>query len=723
MATQNAADALEDHLTCCICLETLSDPKVLWCLHVNCKKCLEKLVKKDKATIKCPQCGKLTTIPADGVAGLHCAFFVNNLFEIKNSLSLKRGDSLGERETRFNSVSSVSSTATTISEATPSEDSLKKESSLSKKSLLCPDHTRELDLYCKECHMVICSGCTTDGNSHNGHKFDFVTKVIDSHREKISGLLGSVEEKVQVVDWALSDVDTRCTAVSDLRQSIEGSIHEATDKLCKMVDIRRTALIDQLHRVTEKKLKYLAADRDGCEFVHERLASSAQMLRDCLDLQSEAEILQKEGAVTENVKKMTSGFEPGGLQSSIEANMVFSLSPEFTQMWRNFGEIFTPEEVDPLQCTARGEGLEIAFVKETSVVYLRTCNYKGEPCIDSTPSCELVFQKTGAVETCLVISKGQNLHQISFQPQSRGRYSLHIKITDRHIKGSPFSLAAKIPVDRIRRPILVIERVVEPWGVAITKDDNLVVSECRESKISIFNLSGKLVRSFGVFGTETKQFKYPRGVALDSEDNIFVVDSYNHRVQKFTQTGQFLASAGHQGTDPTAFVDPKGIAFNSANNKLYVADVHTIKILTTDLDFVGMFGRPGKGQLTNAFSVACDSVGNVYVSDKSNSIQIFTSQGEFLRVFQSGKNLWGGGKTTTVNTPVALAIDDCDHVYVSEDGHHHVSVFTHSGTCKASFGKEGPALGEFKHPRGLAVNNSTGVIFVCDFENYRVQAF
>lgn len=59
---------------------------------------------------------------------------------------------------------------------------------------------------------------------------------------------------------------------------------------------------------------------------------------------------------------------------------------------------------------------------------------------------------------------------------------------------------------------------------------------------------------------------------------------------------------------------------------------------------------------------------------------------------------------------------------VPEWDDHDVSVFTSEGQFMTSFGTRGEGQGEFKCPRGLAVNNE-GVIYVCDYYNNRLQAF
>ena len=61
-------------------------------------------------------------------------------------------------------------------------------------------------------------------------------------------------------------------------------------------------------------------------------------------------------------------------------------------------------------------------------------------------------------------------------------------------------------------------------------------------------------------------------------------------------------------------------------------------------------------------------------------------------------------------------------VLVSGGKNHCVSVFTREGKFITSFGKKGSKEGEFDCPSGLAID-SDGVLYVCDFNNRRVQLF
>ena len=102
------------------------------------------------------------------------------------------------------------------------------------------------------------------------------------------------------------------------------------------------------------------------------------------------------------------------------------------------------------------------------------------------------------------------------------------------------------------------------------------------------------------------------------------------------------------------------------------------------------------------------------VADNGNNrIQVFTAKGKFLRMF--GRR---GGEGLIL--PWGVAIDFSDRVFVSEWGNHCVSMFTSEGQFVLSIGSGG---NKFSFPLGLAVDSSSGVVYVCDENNNRIQVF
>ena len=150
-----------------------------------------------------------------------------------------------------------------------------------------------------------------------------------------------------------------------------------------------------------------------------------------------------------------------------------------------------------------------------------------------------------------------------------------------------------------------------------------------------------------------------------------------------------------------------------------------VQVLNSDLTFSSSFGKEGsgEGQFDWPCDIACDRSGNVYVVDcRNHRVQVFTAEGEFLRMF--GRRGKGRGE---LDEPRDVAVDANDLVYVSDGGvsgggNNHVSVFTCGGQFVTSFGKKGAVKGEFHYPTGMTVDKS-GVVYVCDCRNDRVQMF
>ncbi len=389
---------------------------------------------------------------------------------------------------------------------------------------------------------------------------------------------------------------------------------------------------------------------------------------------------------------------------------------------QEYGKISSHDSPDPLQCHATGKGLEVAVVGEKSTVIFQAVNYNGAPREEPIQSfqCELVSEITPATVRGSLERRGQSQYEISYQPTIKGRHQLHIKVENQHIRGSPFPVAVKLPIEKLGTPILTIGGVEEPYGITFNQRGEVVVTEKNGDCVSIFSSSGEK-RSFGTLGSGQGQFNEPRGVAVDGEGNILVADSNNHRIQKFTAEGQFLTSVGTRGNGRLQFYYPRGLTFNATKDKVYVADTynHRVQVVNSDLNFSRSFGKEGsgKGQFDFPQDTASDRTGKVYVADTDNHrIQIFTAEGKFLRMF--GRRGEGRGE---LDQPISITIDTSDRVYVG-DCNHHISLFTSEGQFLTSFGRAGEGPGEFKIPRGLAVDVN-GVVYVCDQGNNHIQLF
>ena len=350
---------------------------------------------------------------------------------------------------------------------------------------------------------------------------------------------------------------------------------------------------------------------------------------------------------------------------------------------------------------------------EKSTATVQAVSRNGCPCLEPIESleCELESMLTGARVRGEVKERGRGQYEISYQPVTKGRNLLHIRVGGLNIRGSSFDVKVVSPVVNLGVPIQIFGGFESPWGVAFNHAREIVVSAGHS--VSVLTPNGTKLRSFGSRGSDPGQFRHPTGVAVDDEGNILVADCDNQCIQKFTNHGLFLASVG---TKSLQFRSPRDVAFNTHNKKVYVVDNENnrIQVLNSDLTFSNIIGEKcgsKSGEFTNPWGVTCDSTGNVYVADSANNrIQVFTASGKFLRKFGH------------LNYPVGVAVDSRGMVFVSERFNNRISVFTTEGQFVKSFGRCGTEPGEFRDPRQLAVDDC-GVLCVCDNGNRRIQIF
>ena len=700
-----AIKQLEEQLNCSICLDIYTDPKVLQCLHTYCRKCLERLVFRDQQgelSLTCPTCRQITSVPANGVMGLQSAFKTKEFLRIRDSLVKKR-----------DMAASLQGGATSL---TP----------LPKKAIsTCYEHIdKERELYCETCSELICWKCAIKGGKHHSHDYDELKSAYERYKGEARPSLKLMEGKLNTVKKALAQLDIRCEEVSNQQTTIEASIHNIIKRLQESLDARKTELISDLHQKTQGKLKDLATQRDEMETIMAQLSSCYDHVKKSFETGSQEEVLMTKRNLVKQVKIMNTSFQPDILKPNTEADIRFLSSPDLTTTFRNYGKLYAAGDPDPLQCQATGKGLEAAVVGEMFTTTLQAISYKGEAYEKSVKpfDCEFVSEITGAKFRGIVERRGQNKYEIGYQPTIRGRHHLNIKVEDQHIRGSPFSVEVKLPIEKLGNPILTIDRVNGPWGVAVTQSGEVVITERDRHCVSVVSWYGKKLQSFGTRGSGHGQFNEPRGVAIDGEGSILVADTANGRLQKFTTTGKFLTAVGTEGSGPLQFNVPLDVTFNPTNNKVYVVDQfnNRVQVLNSDLTFSSTFGKEGsgKGQFEYPWGIACDSSGEVYVTDtENNRIQIFTADGKFVRMF--GRKGQGKGE---LDRPAGITIDTNDVVYVSEYNNGHVSVFTCGGQFVTSFGRNGEGSGEFNYPVGLTIDNS-GLVCVCDRDNNRIQFF
>ena len=314
------------------------------------------------------------------------------------------------------------------------------------------------------------------------------------------------------------------------------------------------------------------------------------------------------------------------------------------------------------------------------------------------------------------------VYRIHCIPSTSGIHTVKVQVYDETLEDTSLVIPFNPYLDNIT-PVHTITELNHPWGVAVSDDGHVIVTERNGHCVTILDNEGKKLKLFGgEEGRGNVKFLSPRGVAITPDNFILVSD--DHRIQKISMDGDCLASVGEEGSGPLQFKSPAGIAISPLTGEVYIADWnnHRIQVLNPDLTFSHSFGSYGlaNGQFHNPCDIAIDKLGLVYITDvNSHRIQIFSPDGKFVAQFGSHGYVFG-----QLKYPRGITIDTAGTglVYVSEEGNHRVSVFTGDGVFVSSLGMEGNNIDEFNTPRGV-IFGKEGLLYVCDYSNRQLVTY
>ncbi|CAI8027781.1 E3 ubiquitin-protein ligase TRIM71 [Geodia barretti] len=295
-------------------------------------------------------------------------------------------------------------------------------------------------------------------------------------------------------------------------------------------------------------------------------------------------------------------------------------------------------------CQVSGPGLTSATVNQLTHVLVQLTDSSGRPHslpLNVTAQLELISKATPTNQpeatptrprwpwskkqetrnesrVSVVAMTSPSQYKVSYTPVSRGQHKLHVQVNDREINGSPFTVTVYPDPRQLGHPVRTVTGLARPYGIAFNSHQEMIVSECLGHGVSIFDIRGQKIRTFGSCGDSPDQMEYPAGIATDDTDNIYVCSQ--HKLQKFTSSGELIICIGRRGSKEGEFYEPCGVTLY--DNQVYVCDRdnHRIQVFDLDLNFVQSIGSHGKGrsQFNAPHDVKFDTAGNMYVAEYSN---------------------------------------------------------------------------------------------------------
>ena len=579
------------------------------------------------------------------------------------------------------------------------------------KNMKCNDHSEPIKVYCETCQELICRDCTVS-KRHRNHDYNLITESYPKHHQEIEADLTKVKTKVANINTAVSNLITREREVTKQGEDVKKEIHTQAQLIIDFVQQSERQLVQQVDTAVQQKIQLLTKQREEAETVLNQLKGCEKFVEQSLKVGTQQQILREKQNMVQVMTTVNQDVNPVVFQPIEEANVTFTKNQTLVGKYEGIGE---------LKSKTFGKSVLVknaCYAGKKSTITLNLQTHDGSPF--SVPlsliSCEFSSVGDSQLISCDISDTQSGNYDISFTPRTGGKHQLIIRLGGVNIPGSPFTLHITPSPEMKGKPVNIISGLNIPYGVVVTKNEEIVVVE--NGAITILNKEGKKVKSFGTKGAREGQFTEPCGVAISHDGHILVIDK--HRLQKLTFEGDCVKSVGSSetGNGPLQFNCPKGIIVHPTTGQIFIADTwnHRIQVLNNDLTYSHSFGKYGSSpeQLYHPWDVTFDNEGYLYVADFcDHCIKKFTSTGQHISTFSSR-----GSNPGQIKHPISIIIDN-NVLYVSEFGNSRISIFDTNGCFIHCFGKRGDGEGGFSGPQGITVD-SLGNLYVSDTSNNRL---
>ena len=312
---------LEMEITCIVCHEHYTDPKVLPCFHYYCKKCISLLASKsgDGRPFPCPECREDTTLPEGGVDNLPTAFFVNRI----KALYAKQDKSSEGSEAKQIPTKQMSAVCESCSEdepeafcqqcqkyicgdcirshqkrkifsghniVQPSEMGKGQEATVHESSFqTCNFHDKVLNYYCYDCNSLICATGTAE--KHKNHHYEFLKVAVPEMKKKLTQQMSPLKEVESKLAQALKDVQAARNDVEDQEDAIVEYIMSSFNELHQILKNQEEHLLAEVTEKITKKSKHLSVQEKSLISAHKAIQGALIFTEQSMKHSTDADIM------------------------------------------------------------------------------------------------------------------------------------------------------------------------------------------------------------------------------------------------------------------------------------------------------------------------------------------------------------------------------------------------------------------------------------------------
>ncbi|CAH1274534.1 TRIM71 [Branchiostoma lanceolatum] len=638
---------VHEELSCSICLELFTRPKVLPCQHTFCQDCLQDHAGRG-GTFQCPNCRRHVRLPPQGVAGLPDSHIVANMCE-----------KFQKQEKLF--------------EETKAQPQSGKE---------CSFHpTEEVKLYCKQCYMPVCIECCE--GSHDGHPTTGLNKAAQERRSTVQALINEGRNILESYCSFIRGLGQKEKTLNDQRQQRDNGITHTYNQMMQKLTERKDHLLSESQQNYSKNLKKIQTERDKVLADVNELSAACDRAEKEME-QGGVKFLSKETILTGVLGKYRGKAAPTHVQTQ---PAVFQPTDTPVPV---LGHV-TVQSLSSAPITAAP-----APIPAASATSSQAERHRGKAAPTPVQTQPAVFQPTDTP-----VPVWGHVQSLLSAPAARGRGYCYGNQRQGQHQSQRVTFGGKGSGPG---------QFKAPRGVTVSDEGEIFVADSGNHRIQVFTMQGTFVRQFPTVVSGEQKME-PYNVALDGEGNLWVVgetDSadfavqynkqgrvlrkfdlqksggltidnrrnhiliaqitgdwrYLHReVLVFRPDGTLVRKVGRQ----QGMENPQYITVDGEGN-IIVSDRGNdcVFVYNKDGQFVFRFGGLGraKGKLCSPNGICTDRAGNIIVADTGNhQVAMFDKTGKFL------KHIF-----TDIQRPLAITMATQGQLIVTDNKNYKVTI-------------------------------------------------
>ena len=467
-----ARHKLEEQLTCSICLDQYTNPKILPCFHTFCLDCLKgelpEVTQQSHYSLPCPTCRSPCQLPQQGIETLPPSFTINNLTEVYNLLKKVTGN----RHTSCDSCDNTNAvhyckqcakflcqqclhqhnkwitghqtlgldelvnTVYQLPQARPEVTST------------CTDHSEPLKIFCETCKEFICHLCTI--RKHKDHDYDVINDAYDKHKLIIRSSLRPLNQQINRLVEEIANLIQRRNEITEQGEKTKETTHLVIAQMKELLDQTEKMLNEEIDEAMKHKLSLTDHQTKEAEAILGQLTECRDHVEQSLEVDTPQQVLSTKSQMTSRTESLVANTKEKTFKPLEEADITLERDAN-----KNIKEI--PSYVGKIIYSSFPTKVSIShdhipLVDNESTVTMTLSVSNGSPAPVPVPtssiSCHLTPPNSSkpTIQCTMKDTSQSGQYNIVFTPLTRGLHSLHVKVHNRNILCSPVSSVVQLVI-------------------------------------------------------------------------------------------------------------------------------------------------------------------------------------------------------------------------------------------------------------------------------------